>query len=60
VAWTVFGPRGDTVRARGWTQHREAGWPVTDYGDLVSKLDRSLEVLAGDIRARLQALAADD
>ena len=60
VAWTVFGPRGDTVRARGWTQHREAGWPVTDYGDLVSKLDRSLEVLAEDIRARLQALAADD
>ena len=57
VGWTVFGPRGDSVRARGRTEHQIDGWPVTDYADLASKLDRSLTVLAEDIRTRFSSLA---
>jgi uncharacterized lipoprotein YmbA len=56
VGWTVFGPQGDTLRARGHTRHRVDGWPVTDYADLVAKLDTSLVVLAEDLGRRLRAL----
>jgi hypothetical protein len=58
VGWTVFSPRGDSVQARGRTEHRIDGWPVTDYAVLASMLDRSLAVLAEDIRARLSTLDA--
>jgi hypothetical protein len=57
VGWTVLGPEGDTLRARGQTQHQIDGWPVTDYADLVSKLDTSLVVLAEDLGTRLRALS---
>jgi uncharacterized lipoprotein YmbA len=56
VGWTILGPEGDTVRTRGLTRHREEGWPVTDFGNLVAKLDTSLVVLAEDIRRRLETL----
>ena len=56
IGWTVFGTEGDTVRTRGVTRHREDGWPVTDFANLVAKLDTSLVVLAEDIRDRLQTL----
>jgi uncharacterized lipoprotein YmbA len=55
VGWTVFGPAGDSVRARGQTEHRMDGWPVTDYADLASKLDTSLVVVAEDVGDRLRA-----
>ncbi|MFB6248046.1 MAG: membrane integrity-associated transporter subunit PqiC [Salinibacter sp.] len=58
VGWTVFGPEGETLRGRGRTRHRIDGWPVTDYADLVSKLDTSLVVLAEDLSRRLRALPA--
>jgi uncharacterized lipoprotein YmbA len=58
VGWSVLGPEGESVRVRGRTRHRIDGWPVTDYGDLVSKLDTSLVVLAEDLRRRLQTLSA--
>jgi uncharacterized lipoprotein YmbA len=57
VGWSVLGPEGETVRARGQTRHRIDGWPVTDYGDLVSKLDTSLVVLAEDLHRRLRTLS---
>jgi len=57
VGWTVFGPEGDSVRARGRTEHRMDGWPVTDYADLASKLDTSLVVLAEDLRTHLSSLS---
>ena len=60
VGWTVFGPEGDSLRARGQTQHRIDGWPVTDYADLVSKLDTSLVVLAEDVGARLRTLSSSE
>lgn len=55
VRWTILGPDGKTVRAKGLTRHQRDGWPVTDYGALVSRLDASLEVLAKDIGARLKS-----
>jgi uncharacterized lipoprotein YmbA len=58
VSWTVFGPEGDSVQARGRTEHRVDGWPVTDYADLTSKLDTSLVVLAEDLREHLSSLSA--
>ena len=57
VGWTVLGPEGDTLRTRGRTHHQIDGWPVTDYADLVSKLDTSLVVLAEDLGTRLRALS---
>jgi len=57
VGWTVFGPEGDSVRARGRTEHRVDGWPVTDYADLAAKLDTSLVVLAEDLRDHLSSLS---
>jgi hypothetical protein len=59
VGWTILGPEGDTVRTRGLTRHREEGWPVSDFGDLVAKLDTSLVVLAEDIRRRLETLSQE-
>lgn len=56
VRWTILGPNGETVRARGTTRHQQGGWPVTDYGALVTRLEASLEVLADDLGARLRAL----
>lgn len=57
VAWTVLGPNGDEVMARGWTRHRRDDWAVTDYAGLVAELDTSLVVLAQDIGRRLRTLA---
>lgn len=60
VQWTILGPEGETIRARETTEHREGGWPITDYGALVSRLDTSLVVLAGDIGAHLRTLHRTD
>ena len=54
VGWTLLGPDGTTVQARGTTRHREENWPVDDYADLAAKLDTSLVVLADDIGTRLR------
>lgn len=54
VRWTILGPEGERVKAQGVTRHQQDGWPVTDYGALVSRLDRSLTVLADDLGDRLQ------
>lgn len=59
VGWTILGPEGDTVRTRGLTRHRNEGWQVTDFADLVAKLDSSLVVLAEDIRQRLETLTQE-
>lgn len=60
VQWTILGPDGETLRARGTTEHRVDGWPVNDYGALVSRLDTSLVVLSDDIGTRLQLLQRND
>ncbi len=60
VGWTILGPEGDTVRTRGLTRHREEGWPVNDFGNLVAKLDTSLVVLAEDLSRRLRTLSATE
>lgn len=59
VRWTILGPDGENVRARGLTRHREDGWTVNDYADLASKLGASLNVLAEDLSTQLQALARE-
>jgi hypothetical protein len=56
VRWTLLGPDGETTKDQGFTQHREEGWPVTDYADLAAKLDTSLTVLADDVGTRLLTL----
>lgn len=56
VRWTIYGPEGETVQARGLTRHERDDWPVDDYGALVSRLSASLEVLANDIANRLSTL----
>lgn len=56
VRWEIRDPTTDAVLARGWTQDRRRGWPVTDYTDLASKLNASLDVLADEIATRLTAL----
>ena len=56
VRWTVLAPGDETILARDRIEHREAGWPVTDYRALTSRLGASLHVLADSIGARLEAL----
>lgn len=56
VRWTILGPDSETVRAQGTTRHQQGGWPVTDYGALVSRLEASLGVLADEIGTRLVTL----
>lgn len=58
VRWTIFGPDGTDPIEQGITRHREKGWSVKDYAELVSKLDTSLVVLSRDIGGRLRPLAS--
>lgn len=57
VAWTVFGPEGDSVRTTGRTHQQLQGWPPADVSDLVSKLDSSLVVLTHDLHDKLHTLS---
>lgn len=56
VQWTILSSDGETVLSRGTTRHQETGWPIADYGALVSRLDTSLVVLAGEIGERIRAV----
>lgn len=56
VRWEILDPSTNAVLTRGFTRDRRSGWPVTDYADLASKLNASLEVLAADIADRLQTI----
>ncbi len=55
VEWTILRPGDETVLVRDRTRHRVTGWRVNDYQALASHLGTSLDVLARDISARLQA-----
>lgn len=56
VRWTILDSADETIQARDRTQHRQPGWPVTDYRALASNLGTSLHVLADSIGTRLAAL----
>ncbi len=56
VQWKILDSETDTVLTRGFTRHRIEGWRVNNYEALVSNLSTSLDVLAGDIGTRLEAL----
>lgn len=56
VQWKILDSEADTVLTQGLTRHRIEGWRVNDYEALVSNLSASLDVLAGDIGTRLEAL----
>lgn len=56
VRWTILNPADETIQARDQTQHRQSGWPVTNYRALASNLGRSLQVAADSIGTRLVSL----
>lgn len=58
ATWEIIRQRDETVLARGLTEHRENGWSVGDYAELVALLDQGLAVLAHDVAEAIGGLAA--
>lgn len=54
--WEIVGPRDGVVLARGTTEHRENGWKVDDYPQLVSSLNAGLVAITDDLLAALEKL----
>jgi uncharacterized lipoprotein YmbA len=57
ATWEVVDQQEGVVLARGTTEHREAGWTVGDYPDLVRSLDAGLITLSRDLLAAVESLA---
>jgi uncharacterized lipoprotein YmbA len=57
VAWEIIRQRDETLLARGESEHREDGWSVGDFADLVALLDQGLVMVTRDLAAALGALA---
>lgn len=56
IMWEIIRPGDGILVARGATEHRERGWRVEDFGNLVTLLDAGLGLLAGDLAAAIGAL----
>ncbi|WP_263784581.1 PqiC family protein [Salinibacter grassmerensis] len=56
VQWTIRQPEVDTVLAQATAHHRTEEWRVDDYGGLVARLGRGLDVLVDDVGTQLQRL----
>ena len=55
--WTIIGPGGSEVLARGTTEYRQGGWRVGDYGGLVALLDAGVYALSADLISALGTLS---
>jgi hypothetical protein len=51
ASWEIIRAQDGTLVARGATDRTEGGWTVGDYLGLVTRLDRGLVGLAGDLAA---------
>jgi uncharacterized lipoprotein YmbA len=58
AAWEIIRQEDETVLARGISEHREDGWSVGDFADLVALLDRGLVVVSRDLATAIGSLAA--
>jgi uncharacterized lipoprotein YmbA len=58
AAWEIIRQHDGTVLARGESEHRETGWAVGDFADLVALLDRGLVVVTRDLAAAIGGLVA--
>lgn len=58
AAWEIIRQQDETVLARGESEHREDGWRVGDFADLVALLDRGLVMVTRDLATAIGALAA--
>lgn len=54
ASWEILRPQEGTVLARGDIVHRQDGWTVGDFAELVSLLDVGLNFVARDVAACLQ------
>lgn len=57
ATWEVIDQQDGIVLARGTTEHREAGWELEDYPELVRSLDAGLITLSRDLLAAVERLA---
>lgn len=57
ATWAIVRPRDGEVLARGTTDYRKGGWPVGDYGALVTLLDAGVQALTADLVRSLRSLA---
>jgi hypothetical protein len=53
ATWEIIRSDDGAVVARGETDHRETGWKIGDYRGLVTRADKGLTGLAGDLAACL-------
>lgn len=53
ASWEIIRGHDGILMARGATDHRETGWLVNDYSDLVTKLDKGLAGLATELASCL-------
>jgi uncharacterized lipoprotein YmbA len=60
AAWEIIRQHDETVLARGESEHREDGWSVGDFADLVALLDRGLVMVTRDLAAAIGHLVAAD
>jgi uncharacterized lipoprotein YmbA len=58
ATWEIIRQQDETVLARGESEHREDGWRVGDYADLVALLDLGLVMLARDLAVAVGNLPA--
>jgi hypothetical protein len=56
ASWEIIRSQDGTLVARGETDHRETGWKVGDYRDLVTRVDKGLTGLGSDLAACLVRL----
>ncbi|HEY3286365.1 MAG TPA: ABC-type transport auxiliary lipoprotein family protein [Gemmatimonadaceae bacterium] len=56
ASWEIVRAEDGALVARGDTDRREAEWPVGDYLGLVTRIDKGLTGLAGDLAACLVRL----
>ena len=56
ASWEIIRSQDGTLVARGETDRRETGWRLGDYRGLVTRIDKGLTGLAGDLAACLVRL----
>ncbi len=58
ATWEIICSEDGVVLSRGTTDYRRRGWTVGDYDSLVTLLDAGLSILADDLVASLNQVAA--
>jgi uncharacterized protein len=58
AAWEIIRQHDETVLVRGESEHREDGWTVGDFADLVALLDQGLVLVSREMAAAMAGLVA--